>query len=389
MEAGWRQFALAGLVWAAVIIGAAGLALVMWRLDQLMLLIFAASLLAILLTAASNFAANWTGLGHRLALLLTLLLMGFTLAAFISLLGDRIQQETSDLAQRLPDVIAQVEQQLGFFELGKWLESRFHLVMRESSTLVGLASFTAALGSTIVNILIVVAAAIYFASDPARYRAGFVQLFPPGATREQVDETIGFVAAALRLWLVGQFVSMVFVGLLVGLGLAAVGLPNFLVLALIAGVLEFVPYVGPILAALPALTSALSVDLSVFYWTVTIYIAVQIAEMILIVPLVQRRAVDLPPPLTLFSVIGFGVLFGGLGIFLAAPLTVTAYVLVKKLWVREIYGEETTVPGDGHATAVTNGAVPDVSGEASPRFVSAKSAGRSGGARRGASAFRG
>jgi predicted PurR-regulated permease PerM len=108
-----------------------------------------------------------------------------------------------------------------------------------------------------------------------------------------------------------------------------------------------VPLIGPIVAAVPALLIALSEGAQIALWTLLLYVAIQQVESNLITPLVQRQAVSLPPAVTLFAVVAFGLLFGPLGILFATPLAVVAFVAVKKLWVREALGEPTEMPGDG------------------------------------------
>lgn len=139
---------------------------------------------------------------------------------------------------------------------------------------------------------------------------------------------------------------MLAVGVLTGLGLWALGVPAALGLAIIATLLDFVPLVGPIAAAVPAILLALTVDPRTGLLTTLLYLVVQQIEGNLLQPLVQQRAVELPPALLLFALIGAGLLFGVLGVLLAAPLTVVIFVLVKRLYVRETLGEDTDVPGE-------------------------------------------
>ena len=122
--------------------------------------------------------------------------------------------------------------------------------------------------------------------------------------------------------------------------------PAALALALLAGLAQFVPLIGPIVAAIPALLIALAEGWQIALWTLLLYVAIQQVESNLITPLVQRQAVALPPAITLFAVVAFGVLFGPLGILFATPLAVVAFVAVKELWVRDTLGEPTEVPGE-------------------------------------------
>jgi predicted PurR-regulated permease PerM len=151
---------------------------------------------------------------------------------------------------------------------------------------------------------------------------------------------------ALRLWLKGQAIAMVVVGLLTGLGLWALGMPSALTLGLLAGVLEFIPFAGPIIAAVPAILLALAVSPELALWVTLLYVAIQQFEGNLLTPLVQQYAVDLPGAVLLFSLIGFGTLFGTLGVILAAPLAVVTMVLVKRLYVIETLDTPTPIPGE-------------------------------------------
>jgi predicted PurR-regulated permease PerM len=151
---------------------------------------------------------------------------------------------------------------------------------------------------------------------------------------------------ALRLWLLGQLASMVIVGVLTGVGLWLVGLPSPFVLGLLAGLAEFVPIIGPILAAIPGLVLALSYGTEMVVWVLAVYVIVQQIESYVILPVVQRKAVSLPPALTLFAVVAMGVLFGPLGLLFATPLTVVAFVLVKKLYLVDALHERTEIPGE-------------------------------------------
>ena len=124
------------------------------------------------------------------------------------------------------------------------------------------------------------------------------------------------------------------------------GMPSAFVLGLLAGLLEFIPFAGPILSAVPAVLLALAVSPDLALWVALLYFGVQQFEGYILTPLVQQYAVDLPGVILLFSLIAFGVLFGTLGVILAAPLAVVTYVLVKRLYVIEALDTPTTIPGE-------------------------------------------
>jgi predicted PurR-regulated permease PerM len=139
---------------------------------------------------------------------------------------------------------------------------------------------------------------------------------------------------------------MVFIGLLTGIGLWLLGIPGALALGVIAFILEFVPFVGPILSSIPAILLALAFDPATAIWVVLLYIVIQQLEGNVIEPLVQQRAVDLPPALLLFSIVAGGLIFGMVGVVFAAPLLVVVFVMVKRLYVRDALGTHTDLPGE-------------------------------------------
>ena len=142
---------------------------------------------------------------------------------------------------------------------------------------------------------------------------------------------------------------MVVVGVLTGFGLWMLGVPSALALGLLAGALEFIPFAGPILAMIPAVLLALAVSPDMALYVALLYLAVQQFEGNLLTPLVQQYAVELPGVILLFSLLGFGTIFGTLGVILAAPLAVVLYVLVKRLYVVEALHTATPIPGEKKA----------------------------------------
>ena len=148
---------------------------------------------------------------------------------------------------------------------------------------------------------------------------------------------------------------MVIIGVTTAIGLALIGVPLALSLGLIAGILEAVPYLGPWLSAVPAVLMALLLSPVHVLATLGLYLALHILEGYVLLPLIQRRAVHLPPALTLLTQVLLGQLAGFMGLFVAAPLTLAAVVLVKILYVQDTLGDETvSVPGEpppGHQAA--------------------------------------
>jgi predicted PurR-regulated permease PerM len=267
----------------------------------------------------------------------------------VALFGSHIVQQVQTLRVTLPIAWHAVEARMGDLGLGEQIK---HLA--ESIRAPGGSSFSAfagtilSIGSGIADVIVVIVAGVFLATQPRFYLTGAVKLIPPGK-RALALEAITESEGALRLWLRGQLIAMVVVGLLTGFGLWALGMPSALTLGLLAGILEFIPFAGPILSMIPAILLALAVSPDLALWVLLLYFAVQQFEGYILTPLVQQYAVDLPGVVLLFALIAFAALFGTLGVILAAPLTVVTYVLIKRLYVIETLHTPTPIPGEGKA----------------------------------------
>ena len=185
---------------------------------------------------------------------------------------------------------------------------------------------------------------IYLAANPRMHVHGVARLLPP-ARRVTVLRAMHDTGNALRLWLIGQGVVMLSMGLMMWAAYAWLGLPSAAALALIAALADFVPFIGPVLGALPALVIASTIDMQTLLWTLGAVVVAQQIESYALMPFVQRRAVKLPPFIGLFSIVVFGTLFGLIGIILAVPLAVAVMTLVQRLWVKGVLDEQAEVLG--------------------------------------------
>jgi len=165
-----------------------------------------------------------------------------------------------------------------------------------------------------------------------------------------VGEAIDAAAFNLRHWLVGQGVLMVMMAITTVAGLWLLGIPQALMLGLIAGAFEIVPYVGPWLSAVPAALIALLKGPQYMAYTLALYLGLHLLEGYVLQPLILRRAGHLPPALILVTQAMMGEMFGPIGLFVAAPLTATLMVLLGMLYVEDTLGDESVdVPGEHEA----------------------------------------
>ncbi|NGM24283.1 AI-2E family transporter [Roseomonas stagni] len=318
--------------------------LLLWQVRAALLLTFAGVVVAALLLALARPIEAWSGLSRTWSLAAVGLALALLLGGAAMLVGGQVQAQMAVLGEQLPRAMGALEQRLGI-DVPTLGEAGV-----EPSVVGTLAGHVASLGGMVVSaasaLVLAVVGGFFLAADPALYRQGVLKLLPSGQ-QARAGDAMEASGEALRLWLIAQFISMVIVGVLAGLGTWALGLPSPLALGLFAGLAGFVPLIGSVAGAVPALLLALSEGGNTLIWTALLFLAIQQVESNMIMPIVEHRMVSLPPATLLFAVVAVGLLFGLPGVLLAAPITVVAFVLVKKLYVRQTLGHPTEVPGEG------------------------------------------
>lgn len=250
------------------------------------------------------------------------------------------------LTEQVPASIKQMEESLRNTDWGRSLLETVS-DMESEATLGDAARRFMGVFSNLVGVLtaalVILVLGLYLAIEPQVYIRGTLRLFPPrarGRARE-VGEELGH---ALRWWLLGRLASMFVVFLLTWAALLLLGLPLAFLLALIAGILSFIPNLGPILAAVPAVLMGLPEGPQQALWVVVAYLLVQTVESYSITPLIQRRVVQLPPALLLSFQLVMGAVAGFLGLFVATPLLVVLMVLVRMLYIQDRLKEDIGLP---------------------------------------------
>lgn len=320
------------------------LALLLWKLSDVLLLAFGAVLVAIVLHAAADALVRYLRVPDRWGLMVAGLLILMVFIGLGALFGTQVRAQFSNVVERLPFAVDNFSKNLG---LGQVSDDISEMISNAPSG--GLAARLAGIGGAILdglaNFLLVVIAGLYIAADPRLYTRGFVKLFPK-RQHERVESSLDASGQVLRLWLIAQLIAMTCVALLSTAAYWLIGLPSPIGLGLIAGVMDFIPFLGPILGALPALLIAFSVSGEAALWTIGAVLVIQQIEGNVIQPLVARSMISVPPAMALFAILVGSILFGTLGLIFGFPLAIVTYVLVKKLYVRETLGEQTEVPGE-------------------------------------------
>ena len=232
----------------------AAIALALWKTADVLLVAFGGVLLAVALRACADLLTRWTPLRKRYALPVAVLLIVLLLGLLAWGIGGTLAGQFDELAQQLPAAFGKLREWLDRTELGRVALGSFGSVdgVESAAKLVGVALGTL---NAVANLLLLLVVGIYLAADPGLYFRGTLRLLPQ-AVRPRASAALSNAGATLRNWLGGQLVAMLIVGVLTFAGLAALGVPLALSLATIAAALEFVPFVGPILAAIPAVLIA-------------------------------------------------------------------------------------------------------------------------------------
>ena len=333
-----RRFVLIdGIAVLFLALGAA----VVFAIDAL-LLIFACILFAVLLYELSAILHRRFGWNRKLALVAVVLALLLVIGLGGWAMAPLIAEQASELAQQIPQSLQQLRKMVE----SKPLLARIAAELPDTKQLIGsLQQFVPNAGlffggvlGAIGNVAIILFVGIYFALSPGRYKRGFVKLVPQGK-RERAVQVLDDIGDTLARWLMGKSLSMLIVGIATAGGLTLLGVPLGLILGIIAGLLDFIPYIGPIMAGVPAVLIALSISPDLALYTVLLFLGIQTVEGYVLQPLVEARAVEIPPALTIVMQLVFGSLFSFAGIALATPLTAALLVLVDKLYVEDILGD--------------------------------------------------
>ena len=333
------------LITAAVVIFALLILLLLYYTFDIVLLMFAAVLLAIFLRGLADLAGRYIKIGEGWLVMIVSVLLLAILAGAIALLAPSVAEQVTLLRQKVPVSIQKVGNFLSQYGWGRTIIEQLPTsdeatkMITDSGFLSSLGGFFSSTLGAIGNFFVVILLAIYLATEPKFYANGFTKLFPLDR-RERVREILSSIGSTLRWWLIGKVGSMIFIGILTWIGLSIIGVPLALTLGLIAGLLSFIPNFGPILSAVPALLLAFIDSPITAVYVLALYIGVQLIESNLVTPIIERETVELPPALTITFQLAASVMLGGLGLVLATPLLAMVMVMVQLIYIQDVLGDK-------------------------------------------------
>ena len=312
-------------------------ALTLWKLADLLILLFAAILMAIGLRAAAVTLSRSAHIGVIPAL-------GVATGALLAAVAAALWFFGTVVADQVPFGIEMLIERLQSHPYGRIILEQAR-VASVGGAASGLATWLASIARAIARGLgygiLTFFVALYLAAQPARYHQMCLRILPD-AYRSLMNRFFERTADILRRWLLGQLVVMAAIGTLSGVGLWLLGIKAAFALGLVGGLLTFIPYVGAVLAAVPATLVALTQGPTYAGVVVLMFVGIHIIEGNFITPFVQAEATSLPPVLALLSTLAFSLLFGVSAVLLAAPLTLFAMTAIETLWVEQVLSPRTS-----------------------------------------------
>jgi len=335
------------LVYVGIAVAVVVILVLLWYAIDVVLLAFIGVLVAILLRAPADWLSRRLGISEGWALAAVGVIVLAVLVAGGTLFGRGVAVQALALVDRIPEIIETFKRELAQTEVGARV-----LALAESSGMLsgGDGQFVGRglglIGSTfgaVANVLIVLFFAVFMAAQPQPYIHGLVFLVPR-RRRKRAREVIYEIGNVLRRWLIGQSILAVCVALLTGAGLLLLGAPFAVALAILAGLMEFVPYIGPFVAAVPAILVGFAEGPQLALYIALLFLGVQLAESYVLAPLIQHRAVHLAPAAILFAQVLMGAIVGALGVAVATPLAAAVMVAVGMLYVEDALGDPSARP---------------------------------------------
>ncbi len=257
------------------------------------------------------------------------------IVAFFWFVGARLEQQIAQLSDTLPQTVQTAQQKLNESPVGSKIVGYLQSSGNSKKTMTAAKQFFSSSFGILSDLYIILLMGLFFTASPSVYTKGIVSLMPTKEAKDKTKQLFSELYNILKKWLVSQIIGIVFIGLLTGIGLMIVGVPLVFTLSLIAGLLNFIPNFGPIIAFIPAGLIGLLQGTNTVLWIAGIYVFVQIIQSAVQQPLVQKKLVNLPPALTIIAQVAFGALGGFWGVLLASPIVAIIMTVVNKLYLKK------------------------------------------------------
>ncbi|MBE9585601.1 AI-2E family transporter [Mucilaginibacter sp. JRF] len=299
---------------------------------NVLLMVFAGSLIAVFFHGFADMIQRWTKWKRAPCVIISVLGTFLLLGTLFWFMGNTIQHQIASLSDEFPKVVKAAQAKLQQTSWGAKLVKNVSGYDATQLMTTAQSFFSTSFG-VLGDLYIILFLGIFFTSAPSLYKNGIIKLVPPAA-KENAHVVLDRLSFVLKGWMKGMLLAMCLIAVLTVTGLSVVGIPMALTLALLAGLLNFIPNFGPLIAMVPAVLLGFMDSANTAIIIAIMYILIQTLESNIITPMVQKKMIDLPPALTIISQVLMGTLSGVLGILLATPILAVVIVLVDELYVK-------------------------------------------------------
>jgi predicted PurR-regulated permease PerM len=308
-----------------IVVVSSGLLFLLWEARYMLLLLFAGLIGALMLTTLTTWFQSWFHIRSRgLAYTLVLCAGIAALTIGIWLRGPALAQQFGKFHADITVAAHQLSTRLQQQKWTRWIIEQSTDSTQVSRTLsfalTGIGGAMYLTASTVVGLFLVAMTSLYLAAEPDFYLRGIRRILP-ASHRVTIETCLASAKKMLRIWLLAKFLSMLIIGVFVTIGLFALRIPLAGTLGIIAGLLTFIPNLGPILSVVPAAMLAFAISPTKGFLTIALFVFAHLLEGNVVTPIAERKIVTLPPALTLAIQLLLATVTGVLGVALAAPLT--------------------------------------------------------------------
>lgn len=319
---------IVGLIFSLI----ATLLLIFEATFNILILVLAGTLIACFFRGLSTYIRKKTGWSTKITMSIS---VGGTLlmvAGLFWLIGATVSAQASQIEDTFPVLIEDAQSSLSGSRVGREIREQLEELQSSEELPHFVRRFFMTTFGGLGDIYIILLIGTFFTISPQIYKDGVIQLVPPGK-RKKAANVLEHLGTGLTKWLAAKFIAMLGVFILTAIGLVIMDIPMWLTLAIIAGILNFVPNFGPLAAMIPAVLISLAISPSTALIVALMYITIQTIESSLINPQAQKKLIKIPPALVILSQIFVGAMTGIWGVIFATPLVLIVIILVQDLYV--------------------------------------------------------
>lgn len=322
----WAKAGIYGLI--------ATLILIFRATFNILLLVLAGVLIAFYFRGLSELICRKTKWKQSICMTVSVAGSILLLGGLFWLIGAEVQDQLQKLSDMLPAMMQQAKAQLSQSPIGQEIVQRLSSPRSMEKARQFATTFFSTTFGILGDVYAVLLIGAYLTASPLLYKKGIIAVVPPEG-KKKAGDVLNKLGDTLKGWLKGKLFAMAIVFVLTAIGLVIIGVPMWLVLALLAGLLSFIPNFGPLIAMILAVLVGLTQGTATTLLIVGLYITVQFLESNIITPKIQKELIQIPPALIITSQLFMGVLTGGWGLVLATPLAGLLIVAIRELWVKK------------------------------------------------------